>query len=157
MGGALYSALNSSIKFENNSLVQFAHNTAKGESLNHEPCGGAIFQEFHSIIVLSAKSLALFTNNNATQSGGAIHSSAYSEVSIEGNASFKNNTAKFGGALCFDPVCAFKFKGNTLVEFDGNIAAADGGAIYDGLIYGIDTYGSAKYTHDSHILIRTQL
>ena len=133
MGGALYSASNSSIKFENNSFVQFIHNTAEGQIRNNKgctwSCGGAIFQGYHSIILFSAKSLALLTNNDALQSGGAIHSYNYSEVIIEGSISFISNTAQYGGALYFNFACAFKVKDNASVEFDGNVATS-GGAIY---------------------------
>ena len=144
MGGALYSASNSSIKFENNSLVQFIHNTAEGQIRNNKgctgSCGGAIFQENHSIILFSAKSVALLTNNDALQSGGAIHSYNYSEVIIEGSISFINNTARLGGALYFNFACAFKVKDNASVEFDGNVATS-GGAIF-----GLDIYGRAIYS-----------
>ena len=133
MDGVLYSGLNSNIKFKNNSFVQFVHNTAEGQIPNNKgctgSCGGAIFQESHSTILFSAKSLALFTNNDATQSGGAVHSYNYSEVIIEGKTLFINNTSQFGGALYFNSTCVFKFKGNVSVEFDGNVAISGGGAI----------------------------
>ena len=153
IGGAIYSAFNSSIKFENNSLVQFILNTAEG-GINYitgciESCGGAIFQENHSIILIAAKSLALFTNNVASQSGGAIYSCNYAKVIFEGNASFINNTATFGGALCFDSSCLFTFNGNTSfinstdeaipyyseIIFEGNASFINNTASFGGALY----------------------
>jgi len=60
-GGAVYSAVKSSIKFENKSLVQFMHNIA----VNSTYSGGAIFQEDHSVILFSTNSLVMLSNNNA--------------------------------------------------------------------------------------------
>ena len=93
--------------------------------------GGAIIGIDNSNITLTSYSELLFTNNEATQSGGAGYVSSHCNFIINENAlvKFDNNRAIHGGAVCIDNNITLTFEGNSTAFISNNAASEGGGAI----------------------------
>ena len=151
-GGAIYAQNNSSIKigdasFSNNQSntkggaiyngdsnismgqVSFEHNTTHGD-------GGAIYSINSNTGVDTVTSTAAnssFTNNEATNNGGAIYNQD-GQISIGNSSTFTENTAKNDGGAIYNvsvnDTATTTIGGGT--NFSGNTATGNGGAIYNG-------------------------
>ena len=134
-GGAVY-AYNSPITFQGNSTVIF--------SRSHATNGGAIglqsnnnFRHYDiSFISFTEYCAVKFINNSATNKGGALwwytESLLLKNANFSGNSTviFSNNTAKQGGAVCFEGKYQQEiFQSSTNVTFIHN-EAIEGGAVY---------------------------
>ena len=133
-GGAVC-AYNSPITFQGNSTVIF--------SRSHATNGGAIgllpydnFRHYDtSFISFTEYCKVKFINNSATNKGGALwwrYTKSLKNANFSGNSTviFSNNTAKQGGAVCFEGKYQQKiFQSSTNVTFIHN-EAIEGGAVY---------------------------
>ena len=136
-GGAVH-AYNSPITFQGNSKVIF--------SRSHATNGGAIgllsnnkFRHYDTSFILFTEYCTIkFINNSATNKGGALWWRQYTgslllnTANFSGNSTviFSNNTAKQGGAVCFEGKYQQKiFQSSTNVMFIHN-KAIEGGAVY---------------------------
>ena len=116
-GGAIYTR-NGYVTFEGHSSTMFNNNVAKSE-------GGAIVS-YNSHISFDRNSTTVFTEN-AADLGGAIMC-IFSNISFEGNTTFKNNKATNGTIFSQDNSNVI-FRGNCKAFFIGNSAVQYGGAV----------------------------
>ena len=150
-GGAIYTNSKLNINgtknvFKNNTsvnnggaIISYADTTINGCEFNNnsstEGNGGAIYQGEGKLTIDENT----FTENNAKKSGGAIYALVNSTIK---NSKYNENVAKWGGAI---------FNWDKLnisdVSFDGNIATADGGAIYTGDKEYKNPVGATKYKY----------
>ena len=122
-GGALYFTFNSTVSFSESTKVSFNDNSA----IN----GSALFARYDSAVCFEGHAIVTFSNNKAVRSGGAAHFSMHCIVTLTQNVnvSFENNNAVFGGAICLNENTSITYKGNSAVMFKNNMAISDGGAV----------------------------
>ncbi|XP_065904916.1 uncharacterized protein [Dysidea avara] len=129
VGGAIffynYNALpRVTVSFEGKSAVMFTNNIAKR--------AGAMYGRKCDILVTEHSTLT-FTENNATQRGGAICTEDDSTAVFNGTSmmTFTSNRATMsGGAIYAAKNLKIVVKGNTHLNFNNNEAGENGGAIY---------------------------
>lgn len=106
----------------NGSLYLTNVNVSNGNATN----GGAI-EALSSELIFHR---TMFSDNTADLSGGALHLSNTSTISITGESGFDNNHANaFGGAVYVGPGCSMSWSGGDM-NFSNNTAGHSGGAIY---------------------------
>ena len=114
-GGAIYSQLNSYIKFEGNSTVKFIANAAV-------EYGGAINLFTNTFIMFTNYTRVMF-NSNGAKSGGAIYSDN-TFITATKSTNLKNT------GTAFTPLSNITIAENSSVTFTNNTALQDGGSIY---------------------------
>ena len=149
-GGALYFRTDN-FSFTENYLVTFAHNGASQGKTEDIP--------FSSAVKFRENCKVLFTENEAIEYGGVIHSSVNSVMLYDGQANvtfqsnkaksggavslhesfittrlnsnivFKNNSAQMGGAV-YNSLSNITFAESSSIRFIENTALQDGGAVY---------------------------
>ncbi|MCL2485741.1 MAG: autotransporter domain-containing protein, partial [Endomicrobia bacterium] len=134
-GGAVY-ALQSVMDFRVSSgNITFSSNEAIG--------GGAVYANQSTMTFSAENGEILFNSNTAGDSGGAIYTSAGSNITFDGAAKFTLNRAfKDGGALFSLANQTHVFVGTAI--FSNNMAGEKGGAVYLGGNANID-FSSAKF------------
>ncbi len=101
--------------------------------------GGAIYSDHGTITYIRGElsvdaegnvtSTSSFTNNTATNRGGAIFNYYNSSIGEISNTLFEGNTAVYGGAICNYAVATIGEISNSV--FKGNTVSYNGGAIYN--------------------------
>ena len=124
-GGALYLRTDNNFSFAENHLATSAHNEASQSETEDIP--------FSSGIKFKDNCKVLFTENEATEYGGVIHSSVNSVMLYDGqaNVTFQNNKAKSGGAISLHK-SFITTRLNSKIVFKNN-SAQMGGAVYNSL------------------------
>ena len=116
-------------------LITFQENSTVTFSEDRSTDGGAVYVS-DSAITFKGNSTVTFYNNEAYNSGGAIHIISYSAITCKENSkvTFNNNKVNDnnGGAVYSDQ-SAFIFKGNCVATFNRNSAANNGGSMYIGV------------------------
>ena len=108
----IYISDHSTIIFDNNSDVTFAHNFAYR--------GSAVFLTNHSGIIFGQNSVVAFINNSATN--GIVYSDDWSNVTFKGNCNviFGGNSATQSGAAIYSDNSLVTFTENCIVTFSSN-------------------------------------
>lgn len=127
-GGAIYVSSGASLTFSGNNSVITANTVSDGN-------GGAIFASGDKATVTVSGTGAEFSSNSAGNGhGGAILAGGRAQVSIGGGAKFTDNTSYRGGAIYLarstGTATSLRLTGSTAIDFSGNTASQDGGAIY---------------------------
>ena len=130
-GGGLYVDKNIDISFSEDTKITFQYNRAN--------YGGAILAYDHTNITVAGKSVLVFLNNEAIQSGGAGYFNCSCNIIIEETSivTFNYNKAIQAGAVCINDRTKFTVKENSTASFYNNIGIIGGGAVkllnYSGL------------------------
>ena len=124
--GAIYLGVSSTITFVKDARCKAILNKNKATN------GGAMYFEENSNFILGGKTVAIFTNNEATHDGGALHCYNQSSVTITGHSyvKFYYNKATQGGAIYCESNSGVIFKQNSTTEFINNTGLQHGGALF---------------------------
>ena len=93
--------------------------------------GGAITL-YNATTIFDDNTIVIFTNNSATNIGGALNSRNNADIVCKGNSSviFSNNHAKRAGSALSLCGSNYTSKGNSIVVFYNNKDTTYGGAIF---------------------------
>ena len=133
-GAAIFSQVNSNVKFGDNSIVTFINNYAT------VGWGGAIYMSENCYVFFENSSVVTFTNNSAG-SCGAVNCDTHSHIQINDNTSvtFSRNSATEhhgkGGALCVSYNSGNDIKNNSTVIFLDNRAVYGGAVTFETTSY----------------------
>lgn len=122
VGGAIYAATGVTI---NNNTGNVTFNNHRNSSLS----GGSIYT-VSGDVSLSGNGGVSFSKSTASNEGGAIYSTSTVSLTNNGAIKFDNNTATTGRGGAIRGVKDITITGNTgNIDFTGNTAGTDGGAI----------------------------
>lgn len=138
-GGAIYNAANNTnISEGSSSYTSFftIDNSAGGHitfSQNNATTGGALFNAVSGNTNITNTGVITFTNNNASDRGGAIFNDDSAKINLTANTtgilSFENNGASNGGAL-YNNKSTLNISGNS-VSFTANTSSEKGGGLFN--------------------------
>ena len=99
--------------------------------------------------VLNKKSI---TSCNFTSNIGSALYLSNTAVEFEGNMLFMNNSAESGAAMYFNLDAQIKMKSGSVIQFIGNIAALQGGAIFIEMSFGCPQPTAILFTNSSTVI-----
>ena len=101
----------------------------------------------HSMLNVKSITSCNFTSNI----GSALYLSN-AAVEFEGNVLFMNNSAESGAAMYFDQDSQIKMNNDSIIQFIGNIAASQGGAIFIEMSFGCPQPTAILFTNTSTVM-----
>ena len=150
-GGALYLRTDDNFSFTKNYLVTFAHDEASQGEVEEiafssvikfkENCkvmfteneaieyGGVIHSSVNSSMLYDEQAYVIFQSNKAKSGGAVSLHKSFLTTRINSKIIFKNNSAQMGGAV-YNSLSNITFAEASSVSFIENTALQDGGAVY---------------------------
>ena len=157
LGGAIYSHI---IVFKGTSTAEFSNNIAAHQggaifdrisrtfdgfsvtTFTAKVQGGAIYLRDGSVS-FKATSTTLFSNNTATDGGGAICFAYGGNISFEGFSTvvFKNNVAEYGGAMF---ATTFEYKSDIIFSDNSTVSFTNNNATFGKTVFSESEYAKSK-------------
>ena len=109
-----------------------------------------------SIVYISVKqsvaSIKSITSCNFTNNIGSALYLSSTTIDLEGNILFMNNLAESGAAMYFVESAEITIKNGSIIQFIGNIAASQGGAIFIEMSFGCPKPIAILFTNSSTVM-----